>query len=226
MLGGLIMSEEKLDYKKEYKDLYLPKNKPEIIDVPAMNFIMVDGKGNPNDEAGEYKAAVELLYGLSFTIKMSKMGSNKLKGYFEYVVPPLEGLWQMDDCKIDFEHKEKFNWTSMIRQPEFVTKEVFEWACSEIIKKKPQLDTSKARFETFKEGLCVQMMHIGPYDAEPASIKQLEDFIEKNNLKDAINTVQTDGTVRKHHEIYLSDPRKAKPENLKTVLRHPVENKK
>lgn len=216
------MPENKLDYKKEFKDLYMPKSKPTLIKVPSMNFIMIDGKGNPNEIGGEYQLAVELLYALSFTIKMSKMGDFKPEGYFEYVVPPLEGLWWMNDCKIDLSNKDKFIWTSMIRQPEFVTDKVFQWACSEVAKKKSHLDISKARLSMYNEGLCVQMMHIGPYDDEPGTIAQIESYIEDNNLKDDISSVQPDGTIRRHHEIYISDPRKTKPEKLKTVLRHPV----
>lgn len=214
--------ENKLDYKKEFKDLYMPKNKPSIIEVPPMNFIMIDGKGNPNEIDGEYQCAVELLYALSYAIKMSKMGIYKPKGYFEYVVPPLEGLWWINDCKLDFTNKDEFNWTSMIRQPEFVTNEVFQWACSEVLKKKPHLDVSKAYFKTLNEGLCVQMMHIGSYDDEPKTIAQIENFIESNNLKNAISALQSDGTIRRHHEIYLSDPRKTKPEKVKTIIRHPI----
>ena len=218
------MTIEKLDYKKSFKELYLPKSKPSLIDVPEMSFIMVDGKGNPNEEGGEYQAAVELLYGLSYTIKMSKMGDNKPEGYFEYVVPPLEGLWWLNDGKKDFSNKDKFCWTSMIRQPEFVHEEIFKWACSEVKKKKPHLDVSKARFQKFTEGLCVQMMHVGPYDEEPKTIKEIEKYIESNNLKDVISSVRADGTIRRHHEIYLSDPRKTAPEKMKTILRHPVGN--
>lgn len=219
------MENKKLDYKKEFKDLYMPKSKPNLIEVPAMNFIMVDGKGNPNEEGGEYQRAVELLYALSFTIKMSKMGTSIPEGYFEYVVPPLEGLWWFkDDChNIDLLNKDEFNWTSMIRQPEFVTKEVFEWACKEVTKKKPHIDISKARLETFSEGLCVQMMHIGSFDDEPKTIAEIEKYIEENNLKNAISTKLSTGQIRRHHEIYLSDPRKVIRDNLKTVIRHPVE---
>lgn len=217
------MTEAKVDYKKEYKDLYMPKAEPCLIDVPEMCFIMVDGKGNPNEEGGEYKQAVELLYGLTYTIKMSKMGSNKPKGYFEYVVPPLEGLWWLkDEEDTDFKAKEKYCWTSMIRQPEFVTSEVFEWACGELAVKKPGLNTAKARLQVFKEGLCVQMMHIGPFDTEPESNAKIESFIRDKGLHNAISDVQEDGIVRRHHEIYLGDPRKIKPEKMKTVLRHPV----
>lgn len=216
------MGVTKLDYKKSFKELYAPKDKPALIDVPEMSFIMVDGKGNPNQEGGEYQAAVELIYALSYTIKMSKMGDSKPKGYFEYVVPPLEGLWWLNDGKKDFSNKDKFCWTSMIRQPEFVNEEIFEWACSEVKKKKPHLDISKARFQKFTEGLCVQMMHIGSYDEEPKTIKEIEKYIESNNLKDVISSVRDDGTIRRHHEIYLSDPRKTASEKMKTILRHPV----
>lgn len=206
---------EKLDYKKEYKDLYLPKITPSIINVPKMKFVIVEGKGNPNEENGEYKQALSLLYGISFTIKMSKMGKNKIEGYFEYVVPPLEGLWwQKDSKEIDYNHKEKFEWISMIRQPEFVTQEIFEWACDEL-KKKKQLDISKIKFIEFEEGLCVQTMHIGSYDNEPQTLKNIDEFIKQNNLKKDIGK-------RKHHEIYLSDPRRTIEKKLKTVIRIPV----
>lgn len=217
--------ENKLDYKKEFKDLYMPKKKPILIDVPAMNFIMIDGKGDPNEENGEYSKAVELLYALSYTIKMSKKGQNKIEGYFEYVVPPLEGLWWCDEGKIDLCHKSKFYWTSMIRQPEFVTNEVFKWACYEVLKKKPQLDVSKARFQLLKEGICVQMMHIGPFDDEPETVNEIENYIEKSNLRNAISTIGDNGNIRRHHEIYLSDPRKTDKQKIKTVLRVPVEHK-
>lgn len=214
----------KLDYKKEFKDLYLPKNEPMVVDVPEMNFIMVDGKGNPNDEGGEYQSAVEILYALSYTIKMSKKGSYNIEGYFEYVVPPLEGLWWMENDGMDFKKKDKFEWTSMIRQPEFVTKEVFEWACREVSKKKPKLDVSRAIIQTFKEGLCVQGLHIGSYDDEPKTVKMIDKYIEDNNLINAISTINEQGIIKRHHEIYLSDPRKTSVDKLKTVIRHPVKN--
>lgn len=214
----------KLDYKKEFKDLYLPKNEPMLVDVPEMNFIMVDGKGNPNDEGGEYQSAVEILYALSYTIKMSKKGSYNIDGYFEYVVPPLEGLWWMENDGMDFKKKDKFEWTSMIRQPEFVTKEVFEWACSEVLRKKPNIDVSKARLQKFKEGLCVQIMHIGSYDDEPKTVEKLDKYVEDNNLINAISTINEQGIIKRHHEIYLSDPRKTSLDKLKTVIRHPVKN--
>lgn len=218
---------EKLDYKKEYKDLYMPKTKPMIIEVPEITYIMVDGKGNPNTSE-EYKRAMEILYGLSFTIKMSKMNGNQPEGYFEYVVPPLEGLWWTEGEKFDGinnKNKDEFHWISMIRQPEFVTEEVFNWATVELKKKKPYLDFSNTKLETFKEGLCAQIMHIGPYDDEPESIKKLEKFIEEEGYIDAISDELPTGQIRNHHEIYLGDPRRTKPENLKTVIRHPIKKR-
>jgi hypothetical protein len=219
------MEPEKLDYKKKDKDLYLPGTKPSVIKVPAMNFIMVDGKGNPNTDGGEYQQAVELLYALSYSIKMGYKNGSTPEGYSDYVVPPLEGLWWLDggtSADSDFTQKEKYFWTSMIRQPEFVTQEVFERACREAAKKKPGLDTSKARLETFEEGQCVQVMHLGPYDEEPKTIAELDAFILANHYQNAIGDTRPDGIVRRHHEIYLGDPRKTEPSKRKTVLRHPV----
>lgn len=213
---------EKLDYKKEYKDLYLPKAKPMLIKVPKMKFIMIKGKGNPNNESGEYQEALSLLYALSFTIKMSKLGENPIEGYFEYVVPPLEGLWWNEgNDTVDYEQKEKFEWISMIRQPEFVTQEVFDWACKEV-KNKKGLDVSKAEFVELEEGLCVQMMHKGSYDEEPKTIAAIDEYIKNNQLRNDIGSKLKNGMTRRHHEIYLSDPRKSKVENLKTVIRIPV----
>lgn len=209
---------EKLDYKKEYKDLYQPKNKPSIIDVPEMVFIAVDGQGDPNTSP-EYKSAMEILYGLSFTVKMSKMDGSQPEGYFDYVVPPLEGLWSAEGTDFDglnVTDKNKFKWVSMIRQPEFVTPEVFERAREKLAKKKPALDLGRARFMRFTEGLCVQIMHIGTYDSEPESILQLKKYISENCYTEDISN------IRMHHEIYLSDPRRCAPEKLKTVIRHPV----
>ncbi len=216
---------EKIDYKKKYKDLYMPKTKPMIVEVPSMTYIMVGGKGNPNDENGEYTKAVELLYGLTFTIKMSKMSGKQPEGYFEYVVPPLEGLWWIGDNEFPENYivdKERFNWISMIRQPEFVTEEVFNWAKEQLKQKKPDIDVSKARLETLEEGLCVQIMHIGPYDNEKGSIIEIEDFAKEEGYKSAIGDKLSTGQVRYHHEIYLSDPRKTLPEKLQTVIRHPI----
>jgi len=205
---------EKFDFKKEYKDLYLPKSKPMLIDVPPMNFIMFDGAGDPSGE--EYQQAIGVLYTLTFTIKMSKMSGSQPPGYHEYVVPPFEGLWWISGGAFSFEERENWLWTSMIRQPEFVTPEVFAWALEVCRCKKPELDLSKARFETFIEGLCVQIMHLGPYADEPRSVALLKAYMAENGLLDQTSS------ERKHHEIYLSDPRKTAPEKLKTVLRHPV----
>ncbi len=212
---------DKLDYKKEYKELYQPKTKPSIIEVPEMIFIAVDGEGNPNS-CPEYKAAIEVLYGLSYAIKMSKMNGTQPAGYFEYVVPPLEGLWQVDGVDFDgmnVTDKDKFKWISMIRQPEFVTEEVFEQAKLVLKKKKPALDLSKARLMKMAEGLCVQIMHKGSYDDEPASIEQMKRFLDENGY------IEDFSEGRFHHEIYLSDPRKSSPDKLKTVIRHPIKKK-
>ena len=204
------------DYKKEYKEFYLPKNKPALITVPPMHFIAVRGKGNPNVEGGAYKHSIGLLYGIAYTIKMSKMGSHRMEGYFDYVVPPLEGLWWQDGTSgIDYARKEDFEWISMIRLPEFVTKDEFAWAVSEATQKK-NTDFSDVEYLTYDEGLCVQCMHIGSYDEEPATIEAMDAFAHEQGF-----TPDMDGT-RRHHEIYLSDVRKCKPENLKTVIRHPV----
>lgn len=211
---------DKLDYKKKYKDLYLPKTKPMLIDVPKMRFITVNGSGNPNTSKN-YKEAIEILYGLSFSIKMSKMNGTQPAGYFEYVIPPLEGLWYADETAFDglnVTDKNKFKWISMIRQPEFVTDDVFETAKNTLSKKKPHLDLSKAKLTDYQEGLCVQIMHKGSYDDEYKSIELLKNFVsEKGCQEDFTNN-------RYHHEIYLSDPRKCIPSHLRTVIRHPIIN--
>ena len=207
-----------IDFKKTEKDLYQPKATPSIIDVPEMTFITVSGKGNPNTSA-EYKTALEILYGLSYSIKMSKMSGTLPEGYFEYVIPPLEGLWWMPDGEaMDFSDKDSFRWTSLIRQPDFVTQEVFEDAKKALARKKSELDTSKARLEVIIEGLCVQVMHIGSYDDEPATIAKMEKYAVDSGYEIDIDVDVT----RRHHEIYLSDPRKVAPEKLKTVIRHPI----
>ena len=204
------------DFKKEYKDLYVPKNKPSIVDIPPMNFVAVRGKGDPNDENGEYKQAMNLLYGVSFTIKMSRKGDHRIDGYFDYVVPPLEGLWQQKGADgIDYAHKEKFEWVSMIRLPDFVTENDFDWAVKEASAKK-KTDFSKAELFTYKEGLCVQCMHIGVYDAEPETVAEMMRYAADAGYAADISE------KRRHHEIYLSDPRKTAPEKLKTVIRIPV----
>jgi len=205
-----------IDFKKTEKYLYQPKATPSIIDVPEMTFITVSGKGNPNTSA-EYKTALEILYGLSYSIKMSKMSGTLPEGYFEYVIPPLEGLWWMPDGEaMDFSDKDSFRWTSLIRQPDFVTQEVFEDAKKALARKKSELDTSKARLEVIIEGLCVQVMHIGSYDDEPATIATMEKYAADSGYEIDIDV------TRRHHEICLSDPRKVAPEKLKTVIRHPI----
>lgn len=204
------------DYKREYKEYYQPPKKPGVVDVPEMNYIAVRGKGNPNHPDGEYKASIGLLYGIAYTIKMSHMGKHKISGYFPYVVPPLEGLWWQDGMKeLDYSQKEDFQWISMIRLPEFVTKKDFDWAVEEATEKK-QTDFSNVEFFPYKEGLCVQCMHIGSYDNEPATLRSMDRFLQQERyVLDLSHT-------RKHHEIYLSDPRRTKPERLRTVIRQPI----
>lgn len=204
------------DYKKEYKEFYIPKNKPAIVDIPVMNYIAVRGQGNPNEEGSEYKKSIELLYGIAYTIKMSKKGSHHIEGYFDYVVPPLEGFWWQEDQEgIDYAHKEEFKFISVIRLPDFVTKEDFDWAIQEATAKK-KMDFSKVEFMTYEEGLCVQCMHIGSYDDEPATVELMHKYMEEQGYALDIND------NRLHHEIYLSDARKVAPEKLKTVVRHPI----
>jgi len=204
------------DYKKEYKEFYMPKNKPSIVTIPKINYIAVRGKGNPNEEGGEYKNSIGLLYAIAFTIKMSYKGTHKIDGYFEYVVPPLEGFWwQEGRVGIDYNKKEDFEFISLIRLPEFVTKKEFDWAIEEATNKKKQ-DFSKVEFLTYDEGLCVQCMHIGSYDNEPKTINLMDKFAKENGYELDI----TDS--RFHHEIYLSDPRRCDVNKLKTVLRHPI----
>lgn len=204
------------DYKKEYKEFYLPPKKPGMIEVPEMHFIAVNGKGDPSEPEGAYKAAIGMLYSIAFTIKMSYKGSHKIDGYFPYVVPPLEGLWkQRGGGAIDYAHKENFEWTSMIRLPEFVTKEEFDWAIMEASEKKKQ-DFSEVQFFTYDEGTCVQCMHIGSYDEEPETIRLMQAYLKEQGYAEDISD------IRLHHEIYLSDPRKAAAEKLRTVIRHPV----
>lgn len=208
---------EKIDYKKKEKHLYLPKS-PAIVQVPEMVFFAVDGQGDPNTSPA-YAQALEILYGLSFTVKMSKMGGEEPAGYFDYVVPPLEGLWWTEDPGFDGKppaDKNDFRWTSLIRQPDFVNEAVFAWAAERLAKKKPDLDLTKARFLRWEEGLCAHLLHTGPYDAEPASIDRLTEFLrEQGCIPDFTD-------ARRHHEIYLGDPRRTAPEKLKTVIRHPV----
>ena len=208
--------EQVFDFLKQYKALYQPKTTPAIIDVPEMTFFAVDGRGNPNEPEGEYGKAVGLLYALSYTIKMSDKGKTPLPGFVPFRVAPLEGFWQMAGGVpgVDYGNKDKFEWTSVIRQPDFVDESVFAWACEQVRKKKG-MDTARARLLRLREGLCVQMMHIGPYDAEPASVARMDDFLAEHGYRNDLG-------VRRHHEIYLGDPSRTAPERLKTVLRHPV----
>lgn len=225
------------DFKKEYKAFYMPKNKPEIVNVPEANYIAVRGKGNPNVTDGEYQQAIGVLYAVAYTLKMSYKTDYKIKGFFEYVVPPLEGFWwqgeqypvdavvrtdrtgRREDIQgVDYGNKDSFNWISVIRLPDFVTSKDLEWAVETATKKK-KLDCSKAEFITIDEGLCVQMMHIGPFDNEPESVAIMDAFLEERGYENDINQ------KRLHHEIYMSDARKVAPEKWKTVIRHPIRRK-
>lgn len=210
---------DKLDFKKIDKSLYLPPTSPALITVPPMTFVMVDGTGDPNTPGGAYERAVGMLYTLSYTIKMSPKKAQAPVGYFDYVVPPLEGLWwYRDGGAFRFGEKEHFCWTAMLRQPDFVTADVFEWARGEAARKNPDLDLSALRLAVFDEGLCVQCMHIGPYDAEPRTVEKMALFMKDNNLEEDFSP------TRHHHEIYLSDPRKSDPVKMKTVIRHPAKH--
>ena len=204
------------DFKKEYKEFYMPKQKPEIVTIPAMNYIAINGEGDPNEKDGVYQQAIGVLYAIAYTIKMSYKGAHKIDGFFQYVVPPLEGFWWQENCdKIDYEKKEKFHWISVIRLPDFVKEEDFLWAAEEASRKK-KIDCSMAKFFTIEEGLCVQMMHIGAYDEEPATVAIMNQYLAENGYENDITH------KRMHHEIYLSDTRKVAPEKCKTVIRHPI----
>ena len=204
------------DYKKEEKYLYLPTQKPTIVEVPPLNYIAVRGKGDPNDKDGAYQNAISILYTLAFTLKMSYKGTHKIEGYFQYVVPPLEGFWWQEGIDgVDYTNKQDFQWISVIRLPEFIQKEDFLWAVKEAESKK-KMDLSKAEFLTVKEGLCVQIMHIGAFDEEPASVAKMDEYLQQYGY---VNDFSED---RMHHEIYLSDPRKVEIARLKTVIRHPI----
>ena len=207
------------DYKKEYKEFYMPKNKPEIINIPTMNYIAARGKGNPNEKEGAYQQAIGILYAIAYTIKMSYKGEHKIDGFFEYVVPPLEGFWWQENVAgVDYSDKDTFNWISVIRLPDFVTKKDFNWAVDAASKKK-KIDCSLAEFLTITEGLCVQAMHIGPFDDEPATVAIMDNYLEQQGYVNDITS------TRLHHEIYLSDARKVAPEKYKTVIRHPIKKK-
>lgn len=204
------------DFKKEYKEFYMPKNKPEIVTVPKANYIAIRGKGDPNEVCGAYQQAISVLYAVAYTLKMSYKTDHKIEGFFEYVVPPLEGFWWQDGKDgIDYTDKASFNWISVIRLPEFITQKDFEWAVETATKKK-KLDCSSAELMTIDEGLCIQIMHLGPFDDEPATIALMDEYLDKNGyVNDITNT-------RLHHEIYLSDARRVVPEKWKTVIRHPI----
>lgn len=204
------------DFKKEYKEFYMPKNKPEIVTVPKANYIAIRGKGDPNEVCGAYQQAISVLYAVAYTLKMSYKTDHKIEGFFEYVVPPLEGFWwQYGIDGIDYTDKASFNWISVIRLPEFITQKDFEWAVETATKKK-KLDCSSAELMTIDEGLCVQIMHLGSFDDEPATIALIDEYLEKNGYVNDITK------TRLHHEIYLSDARRVVPEKWKTVIRHPI----
>lgn len=207
------------DFKKEYKEFYLPKAKPQLVAVPPMNYIAVRGQGDPNEEGGAYKAAIGVLYAVAYTIKMSKLGDHRIEGYFDFVVPPLEGFWRQEGIEgMDYSNKAAFRWISVIRLPEFVTKADFAWGISEAAEKK-KLDCSKAEFLTVDEGLCVQIMHVGPYENEPETVKIMDAYLAENGFENDFSG------SRLHHEIYLSDVRRVEPQKWKTVIRHPVKKK-
>ena len=207
------------DYKKEYKEFYLPPKKPVIVTIPKMNYIAIRGKGDPNEEDGEYKRAMSLLYPIAYTLKMSPRSGKETEGYFEYVVPPLEGLWWQESIDgFDLKRKNLFNWISLIRLPEFFNESDVDWAKEEV-KRKKDLDTSSLEFLTYKEGLCVQMMHIGSFDNEGESVKLMDEFIKKEGFENDFSP------LRLHHEIYLSDFRRTAESKLKTVIRHPIKKR-
>ena len=204
------------DFKKEYKEFYMPKNQPEIVSVPRANYIAVRGKGDPNEAGGAYQQAIGILYAIAYTLKMSNKTDRKIEGFFEYVVPPLEGFWRQEgSAGLDHTDKASYHWISVIRLPDFVTKKDFEWAAETAAKKK-KLDCSSAEFLTVNEGLCIQILHLGPFDEEAASIARMDAYLSENGYTTDI----TD--ARLHHEIYLSDARKTAPERWKTVIRHPI----
>lgn len=204
------------DFKREFKEYYLPKNKPEIVNIPSINYLAVRGSGDPNDETGDYKKALESLYAVAYTLRMSYKTDYKINGFYEYIVPPLEGFWWQDGTDgVNYADKTSFNWISVIRLPDFISGKDIEWAVRTATKKK-KTDCSQVKFLTVNEGLCVQIMHIGPYDNEPVTVKLMDDYLAQNGYENNLNS------ERMHHEIYLSDPRKCLPEKMKTVIRHPV----
>ena len=206
------------DFKKEYKEFYMPKNKPEIVSVPAANYIAVRGTGDPNEEGGAYQQAISVLYAVAYTLKMSCKTDYRIAGFYDYVVPPLEGFWWQDNAEgVDYTDKSRFNWISVIRLPDFITRKDFDWAVETAAKKK-KLDCSEAEFLTVDEGLCVQIMHVGPFDDEPGTVAVMDRFLAENGFQNDFSN------TRLHHEIYLSDARKVPPEKWKTVIRHPIKS--
>ena len=204
------------DFKKEYKEFYMPKNKPEIVQIPPMNYVAVRGKGNPNEEGGDYQRAISILYTVAYTLKMSYKTDYKIEGFFEYVVPPLEGFWWQDNIKgFDYSNKDAFNWISVIRLPDFISERDFEWAIQTASRKK-KMDCTPAEFLTIDEGLCVQIMHLGSFDSEPETIALMENYLTEQGFVSDLNE------QRLHHEIYMSDARRVAPEKWKTVIRHPI----
>ncbi len=207
------------DYKKEYKEFYMPGKKPEIVTVPPMRYIAVRGTGDPNEEGGAYKSSTGLLYGVAYTVKMSKMGDHRIDGYFDFVVPPLEGFWRQEGAEaLDYARKDAFHWISCIRLPDFVTEADFRWAVAEATRKKGQ-DFGKVEYLTVEEGLCVQILHVGPFDSEPESVAKMDAYLSERGFENDF------ASGRQHHEIYLSDVRKAAPEKWRTVVRHPIRPK-
>ncbi len=207
------------DFRKEYREFYLPAARPEIVDVPAANYLAVRGKGDPNQPDGDYQKALAVLYALAYTLKMSYKTDYRIEGFFEYVVPPLEGFWWQEGIKgVDYSDKSSFNWISVIRLPDFITVRDFQWAV-ETAQKKKKIDCSGAEFLTVEEGLCVQIMHIGSYDDEPASVAKMDQFLADNGYENDLSA------ARLHHEIYLSDARKTEPAKLRTVIRHPIKRR-
>ncbi|MBQ7001169.1 MAG: GyrI-like domain-containing protein [Oscillospiraceae bacterium] len=204
------------DLKKEYKEFYMPKNSPELVNVPKMNYIAVRGEGDPNEEGGAYQAAIATVYAVAYTIKMSKKGDHRIEGYFDFVVPPLEGFWWQDGREgVDCSQKDRFQWITVIRLPDFVTAADFQWAVAEASRKK-KLDCSCAEFLTVEEGLCIQCLHLGSFDEEAATVARMDGWLKENGYCNDFSA------TRLHHEIYLSDARKVAPEKWKTVIRHPI----
>lgn len=204
------------DFKKEYKEFYMPKNKPQIVTIPATNYVAVRGTGNPNEADGAYQKAVQILYAVSYTLKMSYKGTHQIDGFFEYVVPPLEGFWWQNGFDgVNYSDKNSFHWISAIRLPDFIGRADFDWAVQEASAKK-KLDCSAAEFLTVDEGVCVQIMHIGSYDDEPETVAKMDAYLQENGY------INDFSARRLHHEIYLSDPRKVDPAKCKTVIRHPI----